>query len=72
MALKREMKITIGKGGEVNIEVNGVSGPDCMDFTKFLEEELGDVVARERTNEFYQEAEGNTQTTLHVGGDDDN
>lgn len=71
MALKREMKISIGPDGGVNIEVVGVPGADCMDFSKFLEEELGEVVAQERTAEFYQEAEGNTTQTLHVGGDDE-
>ncbi|MCA9565359.1 MAG: DUF2997 domain-containing protein, partial [Myxococcales bacterium] len=49
---KREMQITIGKDGSVNIDVNGVSGADCLDFTKFLEEELGEVESRERKAEF--------------------
>jgi hypothetical protein len=69
MALKREMKITIGPGGAVNIEVVGVPGADCIDFTQFLEEELGEVVARERTPEYYQEQEQGAGQTLHVGGD---
>lgn len=71
MALKREMKITIGPGGDVNIEVTGVPGGECIDFTQFLEEELGNVISRERTAEFYQEAEQTAGQTLHVGGDDD-
>lgn len=69
MALKREMKITINKDGTFNIEVNGVPGPECLDFTSFLEEELGDVVERERSQEFYQEAEQTDH--IHVGGTDD-
>ena len=69
MALKREMKITINPDGTFNIEVDGVPGPECLDFTAFLEQELGDVVERERTAEFYQE--GDQDTHLHVGGDDD-
>ncbi len=52
---KREMIITIGKDGGVNIEVQGVPGGDCIEFSEFLEAELGTVVARERTPEFYQE-----------------
>ncbi len=71
MALKREMKITIGPDGNVNIEVMGVGGPECMDFSKFLEEELGDVIAQERTAEFYQESDVQGTTHLHVGGDDE-
>lgn len=69
MALKREMKITIAPDGTFNIEVDGVAGPECLDFTSFLEEELGEVVNRERTAEFYQEADQGTH--IHVGGDDD-
>ena len=54
---KREMQITIGKDGGVNIEVKGVGGPDCLEFSKFLEDELGEVVERERTAEYYKEQE---------------
>ena len=57
MAKKREMVITIGPDGEVQIQVEGVSGKGCLDFTKFLEEELGDVTERVHTAEYYQEDE---------------
>jgi acylphosphatase len=57
MAKKREMLITIGSDGEVQIQVEGVSGKGCLDFTKFLEEELGDVTERVHTAEYYQEDE---------------
>jgi hypothetical protein len=54
---KRELNITIGKDGLVNIAVEGVAGPDCIEFTRFLEEELGEVISRERTQDYYQEGE---------------
>jgi len=54
VATKRDIVITIGPDGEVDIKVEGVPGKDCLDFTKFLEEELGDVTAREFTSEYYQ------------------
>ena len=66
---KREMIITIGPDGGVNIEVQGVPGADCVDFSKFLEDELGTVTDRERTPEFYQDADA-TRERIHVGGDD--
>ena len=68
MAIKREMKINIGPDGKVTIEVNGVSGSECLDFTKFIEEELGDVVDREHTPEFYQAREAEEHIT--VGNDE--
>ena len=54
---KRDIIITIGDDGEVQISVEGVSGKGCIDFTKFLEDELGDVTSREHTSEYYQEEE---------------
>ena len=66
MAKKRDIVITIGPDGEVQIKVEGVPGADCMDFTKFLEDELGDVTQREFTSEYYQ-AEEPVEETVKVG-----
>lgn len=57
MAKKRDIVIEIGPDGEVQISVEGVAGGDCLDFTKFLEDELGDVTERVHTNEYYQQEE---------------
>ena len=57
MAVKREMTVTIGPDGDVQIAVNGIKGAGCLDFTKWLEDELGTVTERERTGEFFQSAE---------------
>ena len=66
MAKKREIIITIGPDGDVQIKVEGVGGSDCVDFTKFLEEELGDVTEREFTSEYYQEEE---EQVIEVGSE---
>lgn len=68
---KREMIITIGKDGGVEIEVQGVKGDDCLEFSKFLEEELGEVVDRERTPEYYQTEQEATRLKITLGDDDD-
>ena len=57
MAKHKDLIITIGADGNVKIEVEGVSGEGCLDFSKFLEEELGEVTERVRTSEYYQEEE---------------
>ncbi len=57
MAKKRDIVIEIGPDGEVQISVEGVAGGDCLDFTKFLEDELGEVTERTHTSEYYQEEE---------------
>lgn len=66
MAKKRDIVITIGPDGDVDIQVEGVPGGDCLDFTKFLEEELGEVVSREHTSEYYQQEE-EVGTSIKVG-----
>ena len=67
MAKKRDIVITIGPDGEVQIQVEGVAGSSCVDFTKFLEDELGDVTERVHTSEYYQEEEEGVK--IEVGGD---
>ena len=62
MAKKRDIVITIGPDGNVQISVEGVAGPDCIDFTKFLEDELGDVAERTHTSEYYCESEQVVET----------
>jgi hypothetical protein len=54
MVLKREMEIEIGRDGKVNITVNGVQGAECLEFSRFLEEALGETLEQERTSEYYQ------------------
>ena len=66
MVRKRDITISIGPDGDVQIEVEGVPGTDCIDFTKFLEEELGDVTERQFTSEYYQEEE-EVEDTVQVG-----
>lgn len=61
MAKKRDIVITIGPDGGIDIRVEGVPGSDCLDFTKFLEDELGEVTSREHTSEYYQEEEPVTE-----------
>jgi DUF2997 family protein len=54
MVLKREIEIEIGRDGKVNIKVKGVLGTECVEFSQFLEEALGDTIEQELTSEYYQ------------------
>jgi hypothetical protein len=63
MVLKREMEIEIGRDGKINIKVKGVQGADCLEFSQFLEEALGDTVEQELTSEYYQ-APAPTEATV--------
>jgi Protein of unknown function (DUF2997) len=63
MVLKREMEIEIGRDGKVSIKVKGVQGTDCLEFSQFLEEALGETVEQELTSEYYQ-APASSETTV--------
>jgi hypothetical protein len=64
---KSEMQITIGQDGQVNIEVQGVGGAACLKFSEFLEEELGYVINRQKTSEYYEQ-EDEEKVELKLGG----
>ena len=63
-----EITIEISKEGKVQISVDGAKGSECMDITRFLEEALGEVEAREFTSEYY---ETDVRETVSVGGSSD-
>jgi hypothetical protein len=49
--------VVIEKDGKLILKVSGKSGPQCLTVTQALEEEMGEVLDRQRTNEFYQKAQ---------------
>jgi hypothetical protein len=63
MVLKREIEIEIGRDGKVNIQVKGVQGAECLEFSQFLEEALGETLEQEMTSEYYQ-APAATESTV--------
>ena len=52
-----EIRVVIEKDGKLILKVSGKSGPQCLTVTQALEEEMGEVLNRQRTNEFYQKAQ---------------
>ena len=66
MVLKREMEIQIGRDGKVSITVKGVSGKECLEFSQFLEEALGETVEQELTSEYYLESAPTETTVKHT------
>ncbi len=52
----QEIEVTIGKDGQVQIQVRGVQGLKCLEITKELEEALGgEILARIMTPEALEE-----------------
>ena len=66
MAKRRDLVITIDAEGNVQIQVEGVAGSSCVEMTKWLEDELGDVTEREFTGEYYQQ-ETETEEDVSIG-----
>ena len=63
MAEKKELEITIGPDGEVQVLVKCIKGQSCVDETKFLEEALGGKVeSRELTSEYYEQPVAGSNT----------
>jgi len=52
----QEIEVTIGKDGQVQIQVRGVQGTECLALTKELEEALGgNILSRVMTAEAGEE-----------------
>jgi len=63
MAEKKELEITIGPDGEVQVLVKCIKGASCVDETKFLEDALGNTIeSRELTSEYYEQPLTSNQT----------
>ena len=53
-AKKTEIAFKIGPDGSVTFEVKGVKGADCLALTEAIEDEVGVVVSRQKTSEYYE------------------
>ena len=54
MVKSKEIEIVITENGEVEIEIHGVKGKKCIEFSKFLEDAIGEVKERKKTSEYYE------------------
>ena len=64
----QEVEITIARNGQVQVQVRGVKGTQCLDLTKDLEEALGgEIVLREMTPEAL-ELEQPIDDSIHLRG----
>jgi len=50
-----KMNVTIMQNGEVKIQLEGIKGKKCLDFSKRFEESIGEITNRKLTSEYYQE-----------------
>ena len=57
------LEFIIYPDGRVKEVVTGVVGASCEEVTRKIEQEIGNVVARETTSEFYQQSVQQTAVT---------
>jgi len=58
-----EIEYIIKPDGKVEIKVKGVKGEECMKLTEVVESKLGEVIACEKTQEYYEQQTGTRLTT---------
>lgn len=54
MAKQQTVKYTIRQDGNVTAEIYGVVGNQCLEVTRNVEDELGNVLTRDFTPAFYE------------------
>jgi len=54
---QREFDITIGPGGEVQLQIHGYKGKSCLEMVKLFEKVVGQVKSQRETSEFYEPEE---------------
>jgi hypothetical protein len=65
----QEVEVIINKNGQVQIQVRGVKGIQCLDITEDLEQALGgSVILRELTPEALEELKKNPRQVKIKGG----
>ena len=62
--MKKTIEVTIQPDGSISIDAVGFKGADCEQATKFLEDALGVVAAKQRKPEYHQRQTAANQQKL--------
>jgi len=62
--MREQIKITVEKDGRVTLKVEGAQGSECLNITEFFEKEMGVVLERQRTSDFYRSAQVNVHNRI--------
>ena len=64
--MKEQIKAIVEKDGKITLEVQGARGYRCLSVTESLEKELGEVLEREKTGEFYKSDRIHVKNNIRV------
>jgi Protein of unknown function (DUF2997) len=59
--MARTIEVLISPQGETIIQTHCYAGSDCLEASRWLENALGQVIALEKTAEFFQTEKANLQ-----------
>lgn len=65
--MNEQIKLIVEKDGKLRIEVEGGRGSHCLSVTEFLEKEMGEVLVRQRTSDFYKARQITLQNRITTG-----
>jgi len=55
--MKEEIRVFVAKDGTLSLKVEGVRGSRCVSITAAFEKEMGEVLERQKTADFYKAGE---------------
>ena len=64
----KKVRIRIGLDGRTQFKVEGGQGADCVDFTRALEQAIGNVENRELTADYHEAAAGQVRDEVKERG----
>lgn len=64
----KKVRIRIGLDGRTQFKVEGGQGADCIDFTRALEQAVGNVEKRELTADYHEAAAEQVRDELKERG----
>lgn len=64
----KKVRIRIGLDGRTQFTVEGGQGADCIDFTRALEQAVGNVEKRELTADYHEAATAQVRDELKERG----
>ena len=62
--MSKTIEILVSPIGDIRVEAVGFRGPECEKATRFIEEALGQVQARQKKPEFHAAARRTSQQTV--------
>ena len=55
--MKEQVRVFVEKDGTLSMKVEGLRGSRCVSITQAFEGELGEVIERQKTADFYKSGE---------------